>query len=271
MSETLTRDAGDAGLVLNKRHMAFDLDGGIGARASIGLIVLATDQTIEYEFRRILDLAGVALYESRIFNDTNITPETLAAMGPRIAAATEVILPDVALDVIGFGCTSASMVLGPAAVRERIQEARPGVAWSNPMVAAFAAFAALGVRRVALLTPYVDEINNAMRAHIEDNGFAVTVMGSFNEGNDSRAARISPESVRAAALELGRSDHVDAVFVSCTSLRLVDVVTDLEADLGKPVTSSNHALAWHCLRLAGIADALPQYGTLYDKDIVPTA
>lgn len=267
MSETLTQDSGETGLVLNKRHMAFDLDAGVGARASVGLIVLASDQTIEYEFRRILDLAGVALYESRIFNDTDITPENLAAMGPRIAAATDVILPGVALDVVGFGCTSASMVLGAETVRDRIHEARPGVGWSNPMVAAFAAFSALDVRRVALLTPYVDEINNAMRAHIEENGFRVTVMGSFNEGDDSRAARISPDSVRAAALELGRSSHVDAVFVSCTSLRLVDVVTELEGALGKSVTSSNHALAWHCLRLAGIDDALPQYGRLYENGL----
>ena len=267
MSETLTQDTGDAGLILNKRHMAFDLDGGVGARASIGLIVLATDQTIEYEFRRVLDMAGVALFESRILNDNDITPETLAAMGPRITAATDVILPSVDLDVVGFGCTSASMVLGAANVRDNIQRARPGVGWSNPMVAAFAAFAALGARRVALLTPYVDEINNAMRAHIEDNGFEVTVMGSFNEGDDRRVARISPESVKAAALDLGRSEHVDTVFVSCTNLRLVDVVAELEGALGKPVTSSNHALAWHCLRLAGIDDALPQYGKLFERGL----
>jgi maleate isomerase len=37
----------------------------------------------------------------------------------------------------------------------------------------------------------------------------------------------------------------------------------LEVALGKPITSSNHALAWHCLRLAGVNDALPQFGQLY--------
>jgi len=47
------------------------------ARAALGLIVLATDQTIEHEFRRLLDLPGVALYQSRILNDNAITPATL--------------------------------------------------------------------------------------------------------------------------------------------------------------------------------------------------
>ena len=72
-----------------------------------------------------------------------------------------------------------------------------------------------------------------------------------------------PASIRAAALELGRAPEVDVVFVSCTSLRLIDAVAGIEAALGKPVTSSNHALAWHCLRLAGVDDVRPAFGTLF--------
>jgi len=60
---------------------------------------------------------------------------------------------------------------------------------------------------------------------------------------------------------------VEAVVVLCTSLRLVDEVRAIEADLGKPVTSSNHAMAWHALRLAGVDDVLPQFGRLYELDL----
>ena len=63
--------------VVNRSNMPHRLDRGIAARAALGLIVLATDQTIEHEFRRLLDLPGVALYQSRIQNDASITPETL--------------------------------------------------------------------------------------------------------------------------------------------------------------------------------------------------
>jgi maleate isomerase len=90
-------------------------------------------------------------------------------------------------------------------------------------------------------------------------------MGSFNEADDRKAARIDVASIRSAVLELGRAPGVDAVFVSCTSLRLVEAVGGLEAELGKPVTSSNHALAWHCLRLAGIADRRGGFGTLFER------
>lgn len=269
MSDTArASDATSDDPVVNRTHMPFELDGGVGARASLGLIVLATDGTIEYEFRRVLEaLPGVALYESRILNSASITPETLKAMENGIAPATEMILPGEPLDVVAYGCTSASMVIGEERVAACIRRARPEVACTTPITGALAALRALGAKRIALLTPYIDEINRFMRDYIEARGFTVPVMGSFNEEDDRKVARISPASVRDAALELGRSEHVDSVFVSCTNIRLLDVVTELEAELGKPVTSSNHAIAWHALRLAEIGDELPQFGTLFTKPL----
>jgi maleate isomerase len=252
-------------LAVNRQHLPFRLDGGIAARAAIGLIVLATDQTIEHEYRRLLALPGVAFYESRILNDSAITPETLRRMEARITEAAGLILPDLPLDVVAFGCTSGAMVIGEERVFEKIRDARPDAACTTPATAAFAAFRALGARRVALLTPYRDDINQFMRAYIEERGVQVPAMGSFNEEDDRKAARIDAASIRAAALELGRPPEVDAVFVSCTSLRLADAVSDIERELGKPVTSSNHAMAWHCLRLAGIHDTRPGYGRLFES------
>ena len=57
-------------------------------------------------------------------------------------------------------------------------------------------------------------------------------------------ARIAPASIHSAALAVGQSEEVDAVFLSCTNLRTLDIIDDLEAVLQKPVLSSNQALAW---------------------------
>ena len=134
-------------------HLPFDTDEGIASRARIGLMVLATDFTIEHEWRAIMaGLKGVALYESRILNDAQITPETLRAMEPRIAAATDVILPGSPIDVVAYGCTSASMAIGEEKVFERIREARPNARCTTPITAAFAAFRALKARRIGVLT-----------------------------------------------------------------------------------------------------------------------
>ncbi|MEZ5930761.1 MAG: Asp/Glu racemase [Alphaproteobacteria bacterium] len=243
--------------------LPFDLDAGVGARAAIGLIVLASDQTIEHEFRQLCALDGVALYQSRIENDSRITPETLMAMRARITAATDVILPGMPLDVAAFACTSASMVIGEERVFDEIRKARPDARPTTPITAAFAALGAFGAKRIALLTPYRQDVNEGIRAYVEARGVEVTAMGSFEEEDDRRVCRISERSIKSAAIELGRDPAVEAVFVSCTSLRLLGVVGEIEAALDKPVTSSNHALAWHCLRLAGIEDVREDKGRLF--------
>ena len=255
----------DRGLEVHKTGMAYRLDGGLGDRARIGLIVLATDQSIEHEFRCLLNLPGVAVYHSRIENSPNITPETLAEMADGITDATRVIMPGLPMDVIAYACTSGAMVIGAEAVAEKIHAARPGVACTTPMAATVAALQALGARRVCFIAPYIEEINRAMRAYLVEAGFEVPVMGSWNEADDTKVARISPASIREAALALGGDERTDAVFLACTSLRLAEQVEALEAELGKPVTSSDHAIAWHCLRLAGCDETVPGAGALFKR------
>jgi len=262
MLNTLERQPA-SGLVIDRKNLPFALDKGIAHRAAIGLIVLATDHTIEHEWRLMLGgLDGVGFYQSRLMNSASITPETLREMESEIAYATQLIRPGERIDVMAFACTSGAMVIGDANVAARIHEHRPACPCTTPMAAAIAGLTRLGARRIALLTPYVDRINRMMRDHIEANGLAVTAMGSFNHENDNEVARIDATSVERAALEIGANDAVDAVFVSCTSLRVAGLIERLEQRLQKPVTSSNHALAWHSLRLAGWNDPVPGFGQL---------
>jgi maleate isomerase len=256
-------------LLVDRQKMRYDLADEIGYRCRIGLIVLASDYTIEHEFRKMLDIPGVAVYASRIYNDAEITAQSLAAMEGRIADSTRVILPGASLDVIAYGCTSGAMVIGPENVHARIHEARPGIACTSPMEAAAAALRALGAKRVCLIAPYVDEINRSMRDYIQGLGFQVPVMGSWNLSNDADVARITSETTCKAAMELASDDDVDAVFVSCTSIRLAESVSELEAVIKKPVISSNIATAWHCLRLAGYDDEVAGFGALFRQPLAP--
>jgi maleate isomerase len=89
------------------------------------------------------------------------------------------------------------------------------------------------------------------------------VFGSFNEENDGIVASISPFSVKNGIDAIRKLAEVDAVFVSCTSVRLAEAAADIEDSIGIPVTSSNHAMAWHALRLAGIDDRLQRFGRLF--------
>jgi maleate isomerase len=256
-------------LLVDRQKMPYELAEEIGYRCRIALIVLGSDRTIEHEFRKMLDIPGVAFYESRIHNDAEITPQTLAAMEARIADCTRVILPEDHMDVVAYGCTSGAMVIGPENVHARIHEARPGVACTTPMEAAAAAFRALGAKRICLIAPYVDEINRSMRDYIIGLGFQVPIMGSWNLSDDAKVARITSETTCKAVVDLASGDDVDAVFVSCTSMRLAESVDALERVVKKPVLSSNIATAWHCLRLAGYDQEVAGFGELFHKPLAP--
>ncbi|HEY2110745.1 MAG TPA: Asp/Glu racemase, partial [Dongiaceae bacterium] len=193
MNESALRQVAP-GQVVSLSHMPFAFDGGIARRAAIGLIVLATDQTIEHEFRQIMSIEGVAYYETRIRNAAEINPTTLAEMEKGLAGATGLILPGSKLDVVAYGCTSGTVVIGEEQVFARIREARPEVACTTPITAAIAGLKALGAKRIALLTPYIEEVNQMFRGFIEARGIEVPVMGSFNHENDIEVARITPDS-----------------------------------------------------------------------------
>ena len=77
--------------------------------------------------------------------------------------------------------------------------------------------------------------------------------------------RISSDSIEKAALSLGKLSEVDGIFISCTNLRIAKRIASMEKVLGgKPVTSSNHALAWHALYLSGIGHPnAGDWGSLY--------
>lgn len=262
--DTITAPSKSQVAMVLAEHLPFATDTGIASRAAIGLLVLATDYTIEHEWRQIMTpIKGVALYHSRILNDSQITPETLRAMEPRIGTATEVILPGAKLNVVAYGCTSASMAIGEEKVFEKIRTARPGVECTTPITAAFAAFRALKAKRIGVLTPYRADVNRIVADYIRARGFDVPVFGSFNEENDQVVAKITPQSVLDGVLSIRRLADIDAVFVSCTSVRLAEAAASIEEKIAIPVTSSNHAMAWHALRLAGIEEPQPQFGKLF--------
>ncbi|SVE00762.1 uncharacterized protein METZ01_LOCUS453616, partial [marine metagenome] len=209
---------------INLQNLPHQLDESLRSRAAIGLVVLATDHVIENEFQKILNLQGVALYQSRIFNEPCVNTETLSAMESRLEDSVKLILPGMPLDVVAFGCTSASMVIGPSRIHEICQKAKPGVRVTNPFTAAIEALRTMEVSRIALLTPYRDDLNQQMRSNFEKEGIQVPAMASFNVEDDNRVGRIAPASIEAVALKIGKHSSVDGVFIACTNLRIAERV-----------------------------------------------
>ena len=103
-------------------------------------------------------------------------------------------------------------------------------------------------------------------------GIETPVFGTFAEAEEARVARITPESIKKAALELVREGGVDGVFLSCTNLDTLDIIAPLQRECGLTVLSSNLVLAWHLCRLAGVDMAeIPASQTLLEDEAAMTA
>ena len=241
----------------------FDTDAGIGQKARIGLIVLQTDQTIEYEFARLMPEDGTALYHARIPNAMEVSPETLRQMQLDLPATAALLPPSFGFDVVGYACTSGATMIGEARVDQMIRDVHPQAKTSNPITACKAALSALGLHRIALVTPYPPEVTLEMQANLRAAGFDTVAVASFNQSDDFTVARISSKSIVNAVTTIGTRDEVDGVFVSCTSLRALEVIETAEAQINKPVIASNQVLAWHLMRLAGLSDRPAGAGRLF--------
>lgn len=235
-----------------------------GWRARIGLILPADNAVLEPEAYQ-LGLPGVSFHAVRL--DT-WEREEMPAAGVRLSA----VFRELGVDAIGYACAETSFIGGQdvnKAICSGIEEAvgRPAVTATGAMVEALTA---LGARTVSLAAPYRESSAAALRDYLERSG-GVSVVSAVTEdfslgSQDDREwfeTNLQPPST---AYRLGRqADHpdADAVVVAATNLRSMEVIRYLEADLTKPVISSNSALVWALLRRCGVRDLGDGYGRLW--------
>lgn len=223
-------------------------------RPQLGLIVLQSDETIEDEMRRIVP-DRVSLNVSRVPSSTHVTLETLSEMEHQLTQAAALFPAGKQFDVAAYGCTSASAQFGPDRVAELIRAgARTRQVTTDPLSALLAACRMGGIRRLAFLSPYVESVSAHLRTRLHDHGIETPVFGSFHDANERRVAHIDPASLTTAARSLLEGGAVDALFSSCTNIKMFGVIPQLQQDYGVPILSSNLVLGWHMLQLAG---ALP--------------
>lgn len=216
----------------------------------LGLIALQSDRTIEDDFRRLLP-HDVSLLVSRVPSATEVSPETLARMESALGGAAALFPRGHRFDVVGYGCTSGTAQIGANVIAEQIRAGTPARQVSEPVSALIAACEHLGLRRIAIVSPYVASVSDRLRAVLQGARIQTPDFISFDEANEEAVTQIDDASIIAATHAVTKGADVEAVFLSCTNLRTMDVIAPLQADLDMPVLSSNLVLAWHMLRLAG--------------------
>ncbi len=232
------------------------------AAPRLGLIALQSDETIEADMRRLLP-GDAEFMVSRVPSDAEVSSVTLSAMEAHLSTAASLFPPGVQFDAVGYGCTSGTAQIGAATVAKKIREGAEAAAITEPLSSLVAACAHLGLKRLALLSPYVAQVSSRLQQALTREGIETPVFGSFDVATEATVVRISQASIEAAAEALMQDAEVDGLFLSCTNLRALDVISALEERLGKPVLSSNQVLAWHMMRYAGIEPPSDAPGVLF--------
>lgn len=229
-----------------------------------GLITLQADETIEADMRRLLPKSA-ELMVSRVPSDPQVSTASLAAMEAHLAAAAGLFPQSTRFDVVGYGCTSGTAQIGAETVAKNLRSATETGAVTEPLTSLVAACKALGLKRLALLSPYVQPVSERLQSALGKAGVQTPVFGSFDVATEATVARISPASIVGATRALVEDADVDAVFISCTNLRTLDVITPLEKELGLPVLSSNQVLGWHMMHCAGVRPCAGAPGRLFQR------
>ena len=231
---------------------------------AMGLIVLQSDETIEQDFRRIFG-AGPLIYVTRVPTATQVTRDTLQQMAETLPAAASLFAEPTQFSVVGYGCTSGTAQIGADNIARLAREGCTTPEVTQPVSGLLAACAALNIKRLGFLSPYVEDVSAHLVNVLEANGVACPVFGSFDEACETVVAHISLQSTYDAAVTLAAKGGIDALFLSCTNLRTLDIIEKLEAETGLPVLSSNQVLAWHMAQLSSVNLTDLPFGTLFKQ------
>ena len=220
----------------------------------IGIIV-PFDFALDREYWQFVP-GDVSLHVTRTgFHSGPVGIELAEAVSePAEAAEATRTLVAIEPEAVVYACTSGSFVRGLGGER-RLREAILGAGGRRAATTSGAlldVLRVLGVRRVALGTPYVAALGERLRSFVGEAGFKAASLANLDlEGG---IADLGADDVRRLA-KAAFVREADALFLSCTNLPTVGLLRPLSAELGLPVLSANQVTMWGALTAAGRADA----------------
>ena len=229
----------------------------------VGLIVLATDVMIEKDFLKVFNEVSADLFVNRITNYNPVTADNLKKMTENITSVTENILPGEEVDCVVYGCTSGTIVSGYDNIKKKINLAKPNASVTAPSSAALNALKKKNIKKISIVTPYIKSVNDDVVNFFKDNNFEVTSNTYFDIESDIDIGKVDQDKLFEI---LSKIDHkgAEALFVSCTSLPVLNIIERLEKKLSITVLSSNQALIWETLERIEKNNSIKGYGSLFN-------
>jgi maleate cis-trans isomerase len=170
--------------------------------------------------------------------------EDLPAYGDATLAAIEPFAAE-KFDLVIYGCTAAGFLGGPAGnarMVEKLRE-RTGATVVSTAGAMIDALRHDGVTDTAVVTPYLQPVNEGLRDYLQSSGIAVETLNSFYCKTTAELGQITEDQVLELALRTVTPQST-SLFVACSQLPTLNAMAKLRAQLDIPVWSSIQATAW---------------------------
>jgi maleate cis-trans isomerase len=237
---------------------AFAAGESVDWNLKLGIIVPSWNTVMEYEMQR-MGGDDVSIHSQRIRHNAD-TEENLAWLSTQAPAAAE-LLSHAKVNAICYGCTGSGFLKTPEADAELASELErsTGIPSVTSSAAIVEALRALRAKTISVASPYERWLNEKLRVYLQAAGFEIVAMKGL--GTQAHGS-VTTDTVKALALDVLRPD-TDAIFISCSNLRTLDIIEALERESGKPVITSNQAAMWGTLRRIGDQRAVPGAGRLF--------
>ncbi|MFH1757927.1 MAG: maleate cis-trans isomerase [Pseudomonadota bacterium] len=244
-----------------------------GWKGRIGLLIPSRNTTLEPEFNRMVP-GGVSIHAARMALKEP-SPAALMEMEKEVYKAASMIMA-VNPGVIVVGCTSGSFIKGFGYDQKLTQKimGQTKVKAITTSTAVIEALKLLKVTKVAVATPYTEEVNEKERKFIEAHGIRVTRIKGLGYSKPMKAYPLASQPVSgigllepSVAYKLAQDvdgPEADGIFISCTNFRTVEIIEALEKNMGKPVVTSNQASMAMALRVMGIKERVIGFGSLLE-------
>lgn len=231
----------------------------------VGLIIPSSNRMAEQEMVKVF-AKGVHVHVTRL---RMTGPNHLAfdQLLPRAEEATRALV-DARCDVVAFHCTANSMEGGIEGEKQILAAlARAGAPHGTTTITAIRwALDAFGAKRIVLITPYSAETTEHEAQFLRASGYDVLAAKGFALAGSDAYCATPPQFWRDRTIEAERA-NADAYLISCANISVFGVIEELEAELARPVVTSNQAVIWDALRLIGWRDGRGCPGRLFGMTV----
>ena len=236
-------------------------------RAKWGVIIPSTNTVVEHDLNQVRP-RGITFHAGRLYIETAdlSSDSAFEALLEQIRHSMSIAIRDVMTaepDYLVMGMSAETFWGGKSGLTQFKQEVtdQAGLSIATGAEACERAVEALGLRKIAVLTPYQPVGDEQVCSFFGELGVDVVRIHGLRCQSATAIAEVTEADLRPILRELDGTD-IDAIVQAGTNLSMLRLADEAERWLDKPVVGINAATLWYALRANGFADQFDGFGCL---------